>query len=348
MLILIVTLFLVVNYYQPLAYMDEVFHIKQAASFAHLDFSYDKKLTTPPLLYLLSLPLSFISSSPLVIRFTNILFLFATRSLFNKQIALFPLFFFFCFLYYSDPSSTFLVLAALKYSHLHSLSATLLLLSVAIRQTNIIWCLFILVNRCIAILNYKHSSLLNISSFIKSILSNIPLLLKLLYPFLLVLLSFIIFIVKNNGIVLGDKQNHQSSLHLMQLYYFSSFLVFFMLPILDLKSHFIIYWKSLKSHLFLHILFSLITLYIINNYTISHPFLLSDNRHYTFYIFKRILNHRYLKYIMIPIYNFNIQRAVIYPTKTNPILAINANAPLAFAVSAQSFKPIPRRNAHVV
>lgn len=60
-------------------------------------------------------------------------------------LALFPLNYFFSFLYYTDPGSTMMVLAAYL-ANLHSqhkISAFLGLLAVLFRQTNIVWVFFL-------------------------------------------------------------------------------------------------------------------------------------------------------------------------------------------------------------
>jgi hypothetical protein len=40
------------------------------------------------------------------------------------------------------------------------------------------------------------------------------------------------------------------------------------------------------------------------------------------------------------IHDFNIRRAVIMPTKTNPELVVDADAPLPFPVAAQGFEAV--------
>src|SRR5947207_10332567 len=46
-----------------------------------------------------------------------------------------------------------------------------------------------------------------------------------------------------------------------------------------------------------------IALVIIHYNTIIHPFMLADNRHYTFYLFRRtILRHPLIKYLAAPLY----------------------------------------------
>lgn len=48
--------------------------------------------------------------------------------------------------------------------------------------------------------------------------------------------------------------------------------------------------------------FILITLVIVHLNTIVHPFTLADNRHYVFYVFRILLRHPAVKYLVTPIY----------------------------------------------
>lgn len=43
---------------------------------------------------------------------------------------------------------------------------------------------------------------------------------------------------------------------------------------------------------------------IVRYNTIVHPFTLADNRHYMFYVFRILLRHRLIKYLVIPIYYY--------------------------------------------
>jgi alpha-1,2-glucosyltransferase len=108
----------------PDPYMDEIFHIPQLQRYCENDFSfdsYDRKLTTPPGLYLISRVFHLIFPCDVgFIRLINIAFLFATKAVLSliskdKQITnliLFPPAFFFYFLYYTDAASTFFILNA--------------------------------------------------------------------------------------------------------------------------------------------------------------------------------------------------------------------------------------------
>ena len=56
--------------------------------------------------------------------------------------------------------------------------------------------------------------------------------------------------------------------------------------------------KQLFKILFLFIILSII-LFIFNKFSITHDFLLSDNRHYTFYYFRKIYSNLRLRYALI-------------------------------------------------
>ncbi|KAJ1020893.1 hypothetical protein NDA18_005741 [Ustilago nuda] len=132
---------------------------------------------------------------------------------------------------------------------------------------------------------------------------------KNLFPLLPMLFGCIAFIRWNGSIVLGDKTNHQAGLHLPQLGYFLLFSSFFALfPLLhtfytppsssrSLPSTLVktsmqtiktvwdaAFGSPTKTAVFT-VLFSLAWAGV-DNFTIDHPFLLADNRHYMFYLWR--------------------------------------------------------------
>ncbi len=59
-------------------------------------------------------------------------------------------------------------------------------------------------------------------SFLLTGISNAPMLLSKLWPLLIPLALFTVFMVKNGGwVAVGDKEHHEFSLHIAQLCYFS-------------------------------------------------------------------------------------------------------------------------------
>ncbi|KAJ2895618.1 alpha-1,2-glucosyltransferase alg-10 [Zalerion maritima] len=93
-----------------------------------------------------------------------------------------------------------------------------------------------------------HKSLLNIGSLDTLIslislaiaaISNPLRILRQIWPYIAVLLSFAGFVVWNGGVVLGDKSNHVATIHLAQMLYIWPFFLFFSLPLcLSFAFHF--------------------------------------------------------------------------------------------------------------
>ena len=115
--------------------------------------------------------------------------------------------------------------------------------------------------------------------------------------------------------LLGDKENHIASLHLPQMLYIWPYFMFFSFPLLYpyvLKS--IIPQSSLpvplrsgstKHHLpraIVAIPIMAMMLAVVHFNTIVHPFTLADNRHYVFYVFRILLRHPSIKYLVVPVY----------------------------------------------
>ncbi|KAF8536013.1 DIE2/ALG10 family-domain-containing protein [Trichophaea hybrida] len=145
-------------------------------------------------------------------------------------------------------------------------------------------------------------------TLLPSFLHNLPTLLAALIPYTLVLFSFALFLAYNNfTVVLGDASAHQASLHLPQLLYFTAATAFFSFPLyLPLRpTIFSFLPPSPKATLSIFLSAAAIAA-IVHTNTILHPYLLADNRHYSFYIFRRILLRfpPYSLFAPIPVYIF--------------------------------------------
>ncbi|KAI7897317.1 alpha-2-glucosyltransferase Alg10 [Mucor mucedo] len=344
-----------VNSHVPQPYMDEIFHIPQAQQYCGGDYlTWDPKLTTPPGLYLISNVIAYVGSlfhvdlcTVNALRFTNILFsiglyfvlvsLISTlsnkttssswqTSLYALSLSWFPVSFFFNFLYYTDPGSTFFVLSCyllVKKKH-YFLAGIAGLISLTFRQTNVIWvCLFMMVviidtlsaipkkkedakglynPRCSTI-THPAQVMKSITSLLLNTLQHFMIVLPNIATFLVAIISFAGFLVWNGGIVLGDRSNHMAGLHFPQLFYYTSFLSFFASPwTLSMHAMANLLQLNIKRTL-IGIVSAMVTLALIHRYTYEHPFLLSDNRHYTFYIWKRIYKrHWTVRYLLTPVY----------------------------------------------
>ncbi|XP_024987704.1 dol-P-Glc:Glc(2)Man(9)GlcNAc(2)-PP-Dol alpha-1,2-glucosyltransferase [Cynara cardunculus var. scolymus] len=400
----VIPMSILVNHIVPEPYMDEIFHVPQAQQYCAGKFkSWDPMITTPPGLYFLSLAyvaslfpgllfiqpaLSFINACSIaVLRSTNGLLAVICSilvhdivislkpslddrkaTLYTVVLALYPLHWFFTFLYYTDVASLAVVLAmylmCLKKNYL--CSALLGVVAVVVRQTNIIWMLFV---ACIGVLDLiqakqKHEENLlsvpiddhfassrgdSISSNLKRrrsgsaistvshsvrgtslpclpdnssgwfseiwsiILASWHLKWELFVsfsPFLAVLAAFAAFVVWNGSIVLGAKEAHTVSPHFAQLLYYGLVSSCFMAPVHFGTSQAAIlarsFWKNRPLSFLLWFLAAVVSLLWVHYFSIAHPYLLADNRHYPFYLWRKIINaHWSTKYLLVPLYVFS-------------------------------------------
>ena len=143
------------------------------------------------------------------------------------------------FLYYTDGLSLLMAVLSIlcafsseRWNKVNDvlLSALFTLFAVGVRQTNIILTVLnpaIIVLRRYGILhrNRKYPSLVSeLVRCVSTVITEFSFVLKIALPFLFILLLFIAFFIYNGfSIVVGDRENHSISLHLMQCCYFSVF-----------------------------------------------------------------------------------------------------------------------------
>lgn len=248
-------------------------------------------------------------------------------------VSLFPILYFFTFLYYTDSGSTFFVLLAyLLHQHgLHLTSAGAGGASILFRQTNVIWVAFLAGLSCIEILrNFTEdtkdsrkddfhmlkASLARLRSVLKHdrgvlkrLLVNI---LTQVVPYVFVMLGFVAFVFMNGSIVVGAKQDHEAGFHLPQLFYFSVFVCAFLFMHVVSQRTVTSFWNLINRHPFL-VFATLVACEIaVGKFTVAHRYLLADNRHYTFYLWGRIFQrHALVKYAAVPGYVVSIWMAMV-------------------------------------
>ncbi|KAK5578267.1 hypothetical protein RB653_003222 [Dictyostelium firmibasis] len=250
------------------------------------------------------------------------------------HLSIFPIFYFFHFLFYTDVVSTLSIFLTLLFSlkNRFNLSSIFGLISVTIRQTNIIWVFFITINNILKLYEddkekQKKTQELNlfkeIIDFIKFIFKNLLEIIRKFIGFILVGLLFLIFLYKNGSIVVGDKSNHESSFHVPQLFYFSLVTMIFSLPSILMSSllkrfdgnqdrnHHQYYFDPIEFLKNINIKYLVVVMIgmilMIWKFTYTHLFLLSDNRHYTFYIWNRFMEKYSIgRYLPIPLYCYSI------------------------------------------
>uniref|UniRef100_A0A1B6CLY3 Dol-P-Glc:Glc(2)Man(9)GlcNAc(2)-PP-Dol alpha-1,2-glucosyltransferase n=1 Tax=Clastoptera arizonana TaxID=38151 RepID=A0A1B6CLY3_9HEMI len=348
---------------QKTPFIDEVFHIPQAQKFCNGSFfEWDQKITTLPGLYLLSVgvlsPLSKLADTDLcsvyglrainfVVCVINFYLFYVLCNILQKNesnkdevkwkylvtalnLSIFPVLYFFTFLYYTDSLSTCLVLLSyvLHLQNKNYLSALIGFISVLVRQTNIVWLFLFAVDLVVEVLKaeamknrkkklasddetkFKYFEVLlstvaetskrgsyHISHLIGRIVGHT-------FPFTLLGLSFILFYIFNGGVVIGDRSAHTPVLNIPQLFYFAFFSTMLSLPLaVTHVKEFIHSVSSNKQYVFILFVISVIVVY---ECTHVHPYLLADNRHYTFYIWKRLYSNMLFKYLVIPVYLFGL------------------------------------------
>lgn len=402
----VIPMSILVNRIVPHPYMDEIFHVPQAQQYCKGNLgNWDPMITTPPGLYFVSLAhvaslfpgmysiqvtTSFSGAcSVAILRSTNavlaiicsvLIYEIITRlrpnlddrraTLCAVVLALFPLHWFFTFLYYTDVASLAAVLAMYLASINKSyiFSALLGALSVFMRQTNIIWVVFVagigvvehtlphkkakvtrddldaLMGMASQITSNKdavkgsslrkrkpdsrartvnHSAQRRFSSetfssgFLDEIRDIVPVawhlkweLLALLTPFSIVLVAFVAFVYWNGSVVLGAKEAHTVSSHFAQLMYFSIVSALFMAPLHFNLAHVSALlrscWKNKSLSFFQLFVAVTASLFSVHYFSIAHPYLLADNRHYPFYIWRKVINaHFAMKYLLVPVYVYS-------------------------------------------
>ncbi|ALC43719.1 Alg10 [Drosophila busckii] len=323
--------------------VDEEFHIPQGLAFCNKNFDvWDSKITTFPGLYFIALvlhPFNWCNVTGLRLLSLagagiNILLLYKIRRrtlagvggnayAAHEAITLsvLPPLYFFSHLYYTDTLSLTMVLLFYNYwqQEAHLPASVFAAASVLMRQTNIVWvcmCTGITVLDTLTIkcakTRTRTSSKKNIRIFGRELwllLISSPRLVCSCFLSILakccfyasIILPFIGFIYINGSIVVGDKNAHEAEVHLPQLFYFAVFAAVF--GISNTLRQFRTAVALLRRHFLLAILAAAIIFAVVHLNTMIHPYLLADNRHYTFYIWRRLYGRFWwFRYAMVPVY----------------------------------------------
>ena len=118
-----------------------------------------------------------------------------------------------------------------------------------------------------------------------------------------VLLSFIAFVFYNGSVVVGDRKAHEATVHIPQLGYFCLFYLIFSLPYAP--SHIRPFVKLCKENLGVTLTLLMASVMVVHSNTLVHPYLVADNRHYTFYLWNKLYGRFFfVRYLMVPVYMF--------------------------------------------
>ncbi|XP_075652892.1 dol-P-Glc:Glc(2)Man(9)GlcNAc(2)-PP-Dol alpha-1,2-glucosyltransferase-like isoform X4 [Castanea sativa] len=318
----VISLSILVNHIVPEPYMDEIFHIPQAQQYCIGNFrSWDPMITTPPGLCCIS----YCSAC-------------YVSCMFEKEL-------------------------------LVKCSGKLGALAVVIRQTNIVWMLFV---ACTGVINItlvrprdnvevndidtairksnqstsnddlksgsnlrqrkfsnspgadKHSmpsaSLVS-TNHSSGLLDEVKVIFLALWhmkwellvsfsPFLMVFVAFLAFIRWNGSVVLGAKEAHTVSPHFAQIMYFGLVSALAVAPLHCSKGQvvdlFQSFWKRRPISFFQVFVAVIAGFFSVHSFSIAHPYLIADNRHYPFYLWRKVINaHWLMKYLLVPLYVYS-------------------------------------------
>ncbi|KWU41141.1 glycosyltransferase family 59 protein [Rhodotorula sp. JG-1b] len=226
-------------------------------------------------------------------------------------------------MFYTDLASVIAVLLSWRFAlqRRYLPSALVGAISLLFRQTNIVWVAFVAAQALIDRLRLVTDLVIVPVKLLTAALQDLPTLAPALASYLPVFAAAIAFVRWNGGHITGDKSNHVPTVHVAQVWYFLAFAAALFSPHLlgvsQLKRS-ILGSLQTPSRILSTILALGLISYSIHNYTVAHPFLLADNRHYAFYLWRRIINLRPdARYALAPGYFVAarllwIQLAVLY------------------------------------
>ena len=210
----------------------------------------------------------------------------------------------------------------------HKASALISVFSIFFRQTNIIWVAFcastVVANKMDETwrteqskkkddkspcqIPFSVSGVKRVMRFLLEFLTtanHVKAVMLVAWPYILVAVGFIAFIVLNDGIVVGDRSSHEACLNFPQLFYFFSFALFFSSPTSLCYHRALRFIQNLKKQPLLYLLITGLCLLLVWKFTFVHKYLLADNRHFPFYVWKRIFQkHEVVRFALIPAYVF--------------------------------------------
>ncbi|KAL4624924.1 putative Dol-P-Glc:Glc(2)Man(9)GlcNAc(2)-PP-Dol alpha-1,2-glucosyltransferase isoform X2 [Arapaima gigas] len=242
----------------------------------------------------------------------------------------FPVLYFFTFLYYTDSGSAFFSLFAYLMSLYGSHKAAALLGTCAIlfRQTNIVWvalCAGSVVaammdkawrtecskkkdekSSCQTPLSFSGAGkLLRFCAVYLTTPCNARAVLLATWPYAAVAVGFLAFVVINDGIVVGDRSSHEACLNFPQLFYFLMFTLIFSAPASLSWGQIVSFLHSVRRKPLLYLFITTFFLLLVWKFTFVHRYLLADNRHYPFYVWRKIFQrHELVPYLLVPAYVF--------------------------------------------
>jgi alpha-1,2-glucosyltransferase len=135
-----------------------------------------------------------------------------------------------------------------------------------------------------------------------------------LWPLAAVVAAFAAFVLANGGIVVGDKAHHVPVRHLAQPLYCPLYCTAWLAPVFWSPAALVAAMRQLAANSLrrpVAVISAVITagasmVAAVWAGTLAHPFLLADNRHYAFYVWRRLINRSWwTRYAVIPAYLYS-------------------------------------------
>lgn len=107
--------------------------------------------------------------------------------------------------------------------------------------------------------------------------------------------------------MVGDRSAHEAAFNVPQLFYFMGFMSVFAFVWLFTISNAREFAAFVQQHLPKIALLLLVMGLTLRRLTYIHPYLLADNRHYTFYVWRRVFGREgwpFVPYLGLPVYVF--------------------------------------------
>jgi len=221
-------------------------------------------------------------------------------------VVLFPLSFFYNFLFYTDPPATTFVLAALWYMREKRFvsSGIAAAAAVAMRQTNVVWIFGFSLDHMVRVWTSqirllqqaKGSSSPSISIY--TLMNILKRALMDLWIHSIIGLAFAIFFIHNNfSVVIGHYQHHSMHLHWSQFNYVVLFLILLMDPAVLLK----IKGRKTKNETIVFIIVLFFAIMSSEFGYIHHVFLKNDLRHLSSAFLYCLTNFRIIRSCIVPL-----------------------------------------------
>ncbi|CAN8073370.1 unnamed protein product [Agarophyton chilense] len=223
-----------------------------------------------------------------------------------------PVNLFYSNLFYTDTTSLFWVLLFWRINLRNSslFSAPFGVLGSLSRQTNMVWHAYLSLD------TYVNSNIPQSDSDIPLFVLNF---IRGNRFHVLAGIGYIAFVVLNKGIVLGDKSHHEMTMHHAMFAYFAAFqgsfftLIQLSMPWEALKMVYTVFSSGRLTTFLLSVCVALTAMVLATGDAV-HPFILADNRHFTFYIYRRwLLRSIWRRLALVPIYGWCLTNSFFEP-----------------------------------